>query len=89
MSELKEALSLLHLIEQSRIPLSPISCEEGALFFSFFPPEEHFDIDPVMIPILRPLKKKKPVNPQIGHSCSHPPAPSCRDNTSDLTIHES
>lgn len=74
MSELKEARSLLHLIEQSRIPLSLISCEEGASFFFFFIPEEHLDIDPVTIPKPRPLEKnKKTLNPQIGHSCSLPP----------------
>lgn len=87
MSELKEARSLLHLIEQSRIPLSLISCEEGAFFFFFsFIPEEHLDIDPVTIPKPRPLEKKPNSKPANRPLVLSPPP---RDNTSDLTIHES
>lgn len=55
MSEIKEACSLLKLIEQSWSPLSLISREKGVLF------EEHLHIDLETIPKPRP-QTSKPTN---------------------------
>ena len=54
MSEIKEACSLLWLIEQSWIPLSLISQECGIFFFF----KEHSHIDLEIIPKPRPQTSK-------------------------------